>query len=417
MIFLHCCALLWMVSLPAVAAAADWTQFLGPHRNGVYDGTDLAQKWPANGPPVSWRQPVGHGFAGPVAVGQSVILFSRKDSNEIVTCYRAQTGKVIWTFAYPTSYEDDFHFDDGPRATPCVYSNLVYTFGAQGSLHCLDLATGTNLWTVDTQATFKTDKGFFGMACSPLVEGDVVVLNIGGPKGAGIVAFDRLDGHVRWKNSNDEASYSSPTAATFDGHRSLLFFTRNGLLGLEPSSGEIQFEYPWHSSNRMSVNAATPLVWDNQIFVSACYGTGAALFSVQGKSLQKIWSGDDLLSNHYATSVEINGLLYGINGRTDPGVRPHARLRCVDLRKAKVCWETDSIGTATLIRTPETLLVLTETGELIQVIPTPDRFLPRGRARIFSAQVRAFPALSEGFFYARSKDELVCLDLREIHEK
>jgi outer membrane protein assembly factor BamB len=407
----------WMTSLVVAVASPDWPQFLGPHRNGVYDGTDLAGKWPASGPPVRWREPVGHGFAGPVVVGESVVLFARKGPEETVTCFHGPTGKVIWSFGYPTTYEDDFHFDDGPRATPCIYSNLVYTFGAQGSLHCLDLATGTNVWSADTPKMFDADKGFFGMACSPLVEGDVVLLNIGGPKGAGIVAFDRLDGHVRWKASNDEASYSSPVSATIGERRSVLFFTRNGLVAVEPLTGAIQFEYPWHSGNRMSVNAATPLVLGNKIFLSACYGTGAVLLTVQGNKVEKLWSGDDLLSNHYATSIEVNGLLYGINGRTDPGIRPHARLRCVDIKKKKVCWETDSIGTATLTRAADTLFALTETGELVQVAATPERFEPKGRVQLFTTQVRAFPALASGLLFARSKDELLCLDLRETHEK
>jgi hypothetical protein len=273
------------------------------------------------------------------------------------------------------------------------------------------------VWNADIQKMFDADKGFFGMACSPLVEGDAVLLNVGGLKSAGIVAFDSLDGHVRWKTSNDEASYSSPVSATIGERRSVLFFTRNGLVAVEPSTGTVQFEYPWHSGNRMSVNAATPLVLGKDIFLSACYGTGAVLLRVEGETLKKLWSGDDLLSNHYATSVEINGFLYGINGRTDPGIRPHARLRCVDLEKAKVCWETDTIGTAAIIRAGGSLLVLTETGELVKVAAMPGHFEPKGRVQIFTSQVRAFGALAGGFFYARSKDELVCLDLRENREK
>jgi outer membrane protein assembly factor BamB len=249
------------------------------------------------------------------------------------------------------------------------------------------------------------------------VEADAVLLNVGGPQGAGIVAFDRHDGKLRWKTSNDEASYSSPVAATIGGARRVLFFTRNGLVAVDPGTGQVQTEYPWHSGNRMSVNAATPLVLGDKVFLSACYGTGAVLLNLQGGSAEKLWSGDDLLSNHYATSVELNGFLYGLHGRTDPGLRPHAVLRCIDLEKRKVCWETNAIGTASITRAGHDLLVLTEQGELFQLAASPERFHVKGRFSYLSSQVRAFPAIADGFFYARSKDELVCVDLRDPHEK
>jgi hypothetical protein len=141
------------------------------------------------------------------------------------------------------------------------------------------------------------------------------------------------------------------------------------------------------------------------------------LLNLQGGSAEKLWSGDDLLSNHYATSVELNGFLYGLHGRTDPGVRPHAVLRCVDLDKRKVCWETNAIGAASITRADHSLLVLTEQGELFQLAATPERFHVKGRFSCLSSEVRAFPAIADGFFYARSKNELVCLDLRDPHEK
>ena len=398
-------------------AASDWPQFLGPHRNGVYDGPIFSQRWPTQGLPVTWRKPVGHGFAGPVVVGHQLILFARKGGEETISCLDSRSGEAMWNFAYATTYQDDFGFDDGPRATPCISEGYVYTFGAQGLLHCIDLATGQKIWSVDVHAMFDADKGYFGMACSPLVEADSVLLNVGGPQGAGIVAFNRHDGKLRWKTSNDEASYSSPVAANIGGARRVLFFTRNGLVAVDPATGQIQTEYPWHSGNRMSVNAATPLVLGDKVFLSACYGTGAVLLNLQGGSAEKLWSGDDLLSNHYATSVELNGFLYGLHGRTDPGLRPHAVLRCVDLDKRTVCWETNAIGAASVTRAGHSLLILTEQGELFQVAATPERFHVKGRFSCLSSEVRAFPAIADGFFYARSKDELVCVDLRDPHEK
>jgi len=251
------------------------------------------------------------------------------------------------------------------------------------------------------------------MACSPLVEGGAVLLNIGAANRAGIVAFDKSTGKVLWKATDDEASYSSPVAASIGGQRLALFLTRKGFVALDPADGSVRFEYPWHSRNRTSVNAATPLILGDVVFLSASYGTGALLLRWQGQQFEKVWSEDDLLSNHYATSIERNGFLFGIHGRTDPGFSPRPKLRCVDLKKRTVCWENDSIGAATLTCAGDQLFILTEKGELIMTRATPEGFQPKCHAQVLTATVRAFPAVADGLFYARSKDQLVCLDLRK----
>src|SRR6185369_10824598 len=243
------------------------------------------------------------------------------------------------------------------------------------------------------------------------------LLNVGGEKGAGIVAFDKTDGKVLWQASTDEAGYSWPVAASIGGQHYAFFFTREGLVSLDPVQGRILSQYSWHSRNRMSVNAATPMVIGDRIFLSASYGTGATLLRVKGHDLEKIWSSDELLSNHYATSVELDGFLYGIHVLTDPGFQPHPKLRCIDLQGQKIRWETEAIGAASVIRAGRRLLILTERGELVIAEATPERFQPKARAQVLSSEVRAFPGLADGFFYARSKDQLVCLDLRMPNEK
>jgi outer membrane protein assembly factor BamB len=405
------------LALAVACPASDWPQFLGPNRNGVCEESPLADNWPRSGPPVVWQSAVGHGWSGPVLAEGKLILCHRQGDQEMVACLDSRTGNPLWNFAYPTSYQDDFGFDDGPRATPSISGGRIYTFGPQGMLHCLELQTGKKRWSVDTKKEYQAGNGFFGLACSPLVEGDAVLLNIGGAKGAGIVAFNKTDGKLLWKTSDDEASYSSPIAASINGGRYVLFLTREGLVGVDPLGGEIRFQYSWHSRNRMSVNAATPLILGNNIFLSASYGTGAILLRVQENNLEKVWSSDDLLSNHYATSIEFNGFLYGIHGRADPGFSPRPKLRCVDLKAQKVCWETDSVGAASITRAGSRLLILTEKGDLVVANATPEGFQPKARARVLSSEVRAFPGVADGFFYARSKDQLVCLDLRQPGEK
>lgn len=412
---LVCAATLQLISVPA--SAGDWPQLLGPHHNGVYDGTDLAEDWAANAPRVLWQKPIGHGFSGPVVGEGKLIVFGRQADQETVTCFNPVTGELVWNFGSPTTYEDDFGFDNGPRATPTISGGQVYTFGALGLLQCLDLATGKKVWSVDVKSRFEPYKGFFGMACSPLVEGNAVLLCIGGMKGAGVVAFERSSGKLLWKASDDWASYSSPTVATLNGHRYALFVTKNSFLAIDPVSGKVQYRYPWAPRNRMSVSAATPVVIGDKIFLSASYGLGAILLHLGPSEVEKVWEDWDLMCNHYATSIELNGYLYGINGRTDPGFNPHPKLRCVDLAARKVSWETDAIGAASLTRAGNRLLILTEKGELVDVPANPKQYEAKGHVQLFDSEVRAFPALANGLFYARSKDQLVCVDLRKPNEK
>jgi outer membrane protein assembly factor BamB len=394
------------------ASASDWPQFLGPTRNGAYSGPTLAASWPKDGPPVAWQRKVGQGFSGPAVASDKLVLFHRIDDKETVECLDARTGKALWSFDYPTAYRDDFGFDEGPRATPAIADDHVYTYGAEGVLTCLDFASGKKIWALNAKTDFHAPKGFFGIACSPLVESNAVILNIGGD-GAGIVAFDKLSGKILWKATSDQPSYSSPVAATINNRRYLFVLTLANFVALDPATGKVLFQYPFRPPIRSSVTAAAPVVVDDQVFLSASYGLGAVLLKITSDGPQKIWSGDDILSNHYATSVRLNGFLYGIHGRTDPGFEPSASLRCVELKTGKVRWQQDGFGAATLTLAGDQLFILTEKGELIRAPATPSAFKPLDRAQVLPTQVRAHPALANGLFYARSKDKLVCLGLQK----
>ena len=408
--------LVWRLSLFATFAALsgntpfasdDWPQFLGPTRNGVYAGTPLASSWPKDGPPIVWQKKIGQGFGGPAVASGKLILFHRLGDRETVETFDAKTGAPLWKFDYPTGYQDDFGFDEGPRATPAIADGKVYVFGAEGALHCLELASGKKLWSVNTKEKFSAPKGFFGLACSPLIEGNHVLLNFGGVNGAGIVAFDKHTGALAWKATNDEASYSSPVAAELNGKRMAVFFTRSGLTILEPATGQVQSQFPWRPRINASVNAATPLVIGNQIFLSASYDLGAILLDLKTGQPQRIWFSDEALSNHYATSVHRDGFLYGFHGRQESG----PSFRCVELRTGAVKWSEDRFPAGTVTLAGSSLLLMMEDGRLLLAPATPERFKPLAQAQVLPFSVRAYPALASGYFYARSKDKLVCVDL------
>jgi outer membrane protein assembly factor BamB len=394
--------------LVVLVGGADWPQFLGPARDGVSGETGLVQSWGEKGPPVLWEKEVGEGFSGPVVVGDRLILFHRVGKEEIVDCLDAANGREKWTFAYPTTYRDALGKGDGPRATPVVSGGKVYTLGAQGVLLCLDLEKGTKVWSRELLKDYKVKPSYFGVGTTPLVEGNLVLVNVGG-KGAGIVAFNKADGAEVWKATEDDASYSSPVAATIDGVRHVLFLTRAGVVSVDAASGAVRFSKPWRARIDASVNAATPVVVGDQVFVSASYGTGALLARVKKDKLEEIWSNDDTLSCHYDTPVYHDGHLYGFDGREESG----AVLRCVELKTGKVKWEKKGFGTGSIIISDGNLILMSENGELVLLGATPDKYDEKAKAGVLTAPVRAYMALANGRLYARDNKKLVCWNLRK----
>ncbi|HET9218928.1 MAG TPA: PQQ-binding-like beta-propeller repeat protein [Terriglobia bacterium] len=400
-----------IVALPQ-NAPNDWPQFLGPGRDGVYRGAALLETWPERGPRVVWRKDVGAGFAGPVVSQGHVILFHRSNNREIAEAMDPATGATQWKYDYPTAYRDDFGFDEGPRAAPVIADGIVYTFGAEGQLNALELASGKRLWGEDTRARFKVAKGFFGAAGSPIVDQGRVIANIGGAE-AGIVAFDAKTGKVLWTSTSDEASYSSGVVATIGGRKTAVFLTRTNLLGLDPATGKVVFQKRWRALQAASVNAATPVIVNDPmgtlIFVSAEYGPGAGVFRVEGANLTPLWTSDEALTNHYATSIHRDGVLYGFHGRQEYG----QSLRAVDLRTGKVRWSQERYFAGSLIMAGDRLLILRETGELVLAAASPASYQQLARAFILPGPVRPFPALADGRLYARNEKSLVAVDLRK----
>jgi outer membrane protein assembly factor BamB len=401
-------ALLVMTLATGVPAiATDWPQFLGPDRNGTYAGPPLSENWGPSGPKVVWRKPVGQAFAGPAVVQNRVLMFHRVGNEEVLESLDAKTGTSAWRYAYPTNYRDDFGFDEGPRAVPVVADGIVYTFGAQGQLHAVDLAKGTRVWSEDTMKRFNVPKGYFGAAGSPLVEGGRVIANVGGDK-AGIVAFEAKTGKIVWTATDDDASYSSGMGATIGGRRSAIFLTRDNLIGLDPATGSIQFQRRWRARIAASVNAATPLVVGDSIFVSAQYGPGAGVLRVEGSKLVDVWASDEALSNHYATSVYHDGYLYGYHGRQEFG----PSLRAVEFKTGAVKWSQDQFRAGSITLVGDRLLIIREAGEMLLAPASPQGFKPLTRAQVLPGVVRPLPAIADGFVYVRNENTLICLDLR-----
>jgi outer membrane protein assembly factor BamB len=402
---------LWLCALIAAPAAkaADWPQFLGPERDGTSTETGLARTWPRTGPPLVWQKDVGEGFSGPVVAGERLILFYRIKGQEIIECLNAVTGASLWKSAYPTSFDDDFRKGDGPRSTPVIADKRVVTLGADGVLTCLDLESGRVLWTKMLLKEYRVPPSYFGVGTSPVVDDGLVLVNVGAAN-AGIVAFKLADGTETWKATSDPASYSSPVVRTIAGTKHAIFFTREGVVILDPKAGSVRYRQRWRARIDASVNAATPLVIGDEVFFSASYETGALLLKLRKVGAEVVWSDDKIMSNHYNTCVYRDGFLYGCNGRQESG----ASLRCVDLKNRRIQWNQEGFGCASAVLAEGLLILLTERGELILVEATPTKYHELARAQVLEAgPCRAQIALANGNLYARDRGKLICLDLRK----
>jgi outer membrane protein assembly factor BamB len=396
-----------ILSVVPVLHADDWPQFLGPNRDGVSSETGV-KAWGPGGPKLIWSRDIGPGYAGPVIAGERVILFYRVGAEEVVECLRVDSGKPVWKKGYPTAFEDDFRKGDGPRATPVIAGDKVVTFGADGWLHAFDLASGKKLWGRDLLKEYKVPPGYFGVGSSPIVVGDRVLVNVGG-KGAGIVAFALATGDELWKATNDGASYSSPTLAKIDGVAHAVFFTRRGVVLLDPATGRVRFDMPWRARIDASVNAATPLILGDTAFFSTSYDTGALLLKLRKDGADKLWDTDELMTNHYNTCIHRDGYLYGFHGRQEAT----PSFRCVELKTQKVRWEQTRFGCGSMILAGDKLILLTERGELLLIEASPQAYRELARAQVFTASpCRAQIALANGRLYARDQKKLSCFEMK-----
>lgn len=392
----------------AFAAGTDWPQHLGPSRQGTVAGVSIPAP-PATGCPVLWKIPVGEGFAGAVVVSNRVFLHHRRGSEEILEALDSGTGRSLWQSRQPTAYSDDFGFDEGPRATPLVSGGTVFTLGAEGRLTAVDIADGSVRWTLSTSEKFGAGKGYFGFASSPVAVGGRVVVQVGGNSGAGVVAFDQASGKVAWQSLSEEAGYASPVLAGWDGRSRLVCFNRSGLRVLDPDTGKLLAEAPWRARMNASVNAATPLVLDRSVLVTASYGTGAALFDWKDDRLVRRWAGDESLSAHYATPVAVRDHLYGFHGRQEEG----PEFRCVEASSGRVRWTSGRMAAGAVIAVGDTLVLVLENGELVLAAADPAKWAIRHRQQILGSGTRAMPAFGQGLLVARDKSHLAAVRLTE----
>ncbi|MDH3585182.1 MAG: PQQ-like beta-propeller repeat protein, partial [Phycisphaerae bacterium] len=362
-----------------------------------------------------------------------LLHFDRHGRTARLTCMNSETGKELWRFEYATTYEDSYGYNNGPRACPVVDGDRIYIFGAEGLLHCVKLADGALLWKVDTAKKFNVVKNFFGAGSTPVVEGKLLIMQIGGSPpdsppvasgrvkgaGSGIVAFDKLTGKLVYQVTDELASYSSPALATIGGRRWGFVFARGGLVGFEPTSGKVDFHYPWRAKITESVNASNPVVIGDRVLISETYGPGTSLLRVRPGGYDVLWRDERgsrrRLQTHWNTAIHHQGFIYGSSGRHSGG----AELRCLKLETGEVMWKQPGLSRSSLLYVDGHFVCLTEYGRLLLLRADPKRYHPVAAAIPLDADAKpllaypawAAPILSHGLLYVRGKERLVCMEL------
>jgi outer membrane protein assembly factor BamB len=406
----------------------DWPKFLGPDDNGASAEKGIVAPWPKDGLRKVWECELGIGYAPPVVAGGKLFHFDRFGDNARLTCRDAGTGRFLWKYEYPTEYEDRYGYDPGPRACPVVDGDRVYVYGPDGVLACVKAADGKEVWKVETRAKYFFHQNFFGVGSVPLVDGDLLLVAVGGsPKGpppadlrdakpnnTGIVAFDKKTGAVRYAAVDDLASYSSPIVATVGGKKTGLYFARGGLVGFDPKTGETAFRFKWRARAHDSVNASNPVVVGDRVLLTECYEHGAALLDLKTGKPKEVWTDadkdrvDKSLMCHWNTPVYHNGFVYGSSGRHDSD----ADVRCVELATGDVKWRKRRTARCSLMLVDGHVVSLSEYADLTLFKANPERYEEVSRVELpFDAPCWAPPVLSRGLLYVRGKGKLIAYDL------
>ena len=419
--------------------ASDWNDFLGPERNGKSEEKIDIAPWEKTGPPVIWHKQIGTSYGAPTVANGRLFIFARHGDMARLTCLESTTGSELWRFEYPTDYEDMYGYNNGPRCCPVIDEDRVYIFGADGMLHCVRVSDGKGLWEVDTTAQFHVVQNFFGVASAPAVEGELLIVQIGGsppsspkdiwaangrpnPNGSGIVAFNKHTGEVVYQIADELASYASPVFTTIDDRRWGFAFLRGGLVGFEPTSGAIDFHYPWRHRKIESVNASSPVVADDFVFISESYGIGSSVLKVHPGGYEVVWKDrasrrNKSLELHWNTAIHHEGYLYACSGQHSNS----AELRCVELKTGRVTWSQRVDERASLLWVNDYFIYLGEYGRLMLLKCTPEKLEVISQVAMLKDEkgkqlvkhpAWAAPVLAEGYLYIRGRDRLICFDLR-----
>ena len=427
----------------------DWPGFLGPNRDSKSPETGIRSDWAGDPPPLLWHRELGEGYAAPSVARGRLFYFTRFGDRARLVAVRAETGEELWRSEYRTGYEDYYGYDGGPRTAPLIDGPRVYAVGADGILRCHRVLDGEVLWERDTHAEYGVQQNFFGVASAPWVEGDLLLVAVGGsPAGApnihsgrvesngtALVAFDKRTGEERYRLGDDLASYASPVVVDFAGERRGFHFARSGLILFDPKDGREIDGFGWRARRLTSVNAANPVVVGSQVLLTESYEKGAVLLEYVGdpegesqgdpangaSGFRPVWQDgprNQAIAAHWNTPVHHEGVVYVSSGEKSP----NAELRAVDWATGEVHWSQSRLARTQLLYVDGHFVVHSEVGDLLLIRATPESYQQVGHVRL-QAEVDgrtvdllrypawAAPVLAHGVLYVRGRDRLAALEL------
>ena len=385
----------------------DWPQWRGPSRNGISEETDILKKWPASGPRIMWRIPIGAGYSGISVSGNAAYTMWDADGEQLLLRLDILTGKEIWRQKISQTF--DSSWGNGPRSSPAVSDGLVYAISADGKMVAVSVQSGQLRWKHDLIMEFGGRIPSYGYASSPLVEKDKIFVEVGAEDSA-FMAFDKKNGAVIWNSQTDQPAYSSPIAISLNGQRQILFWSASGFHAVNPENGTLLWQHPWQTScpsTGIPVNSMTPIfIGPDKIFISNGYGTwvGSAVFQIQHAEntfLPKTLWQTKKMKNLINSSVFYKGHIYGF----DKGI-----FKCIETKAGEVKWQARGFQRGSLILVAGHLIVLGERGKLALVEANPDRYVEKASVQIMDGRCWTAPSLADGRLYLRNSEEMLCLD-------
>jgi len=402
----------------------DWPEFrAGPARDAIWNEPDLPAALPAGGPKVIWKHTVGTGFSGPSVAGGRVYLLDRlqpplaAEDTERILCLDAATGKELWIRAYPCALKFKGGYENGPRATPTVHEGKVYALGSMGHLHCLDAESGRVIWQRNLLTEYEARIPDWGMASSPLIEAQMLVLQAAGRSNATVVAFNKETGEELWHSLSDKAGYASLIAIDSAGQRQLIVWTADALCALDPRTGAVFWRHP--RALRWDQAIAPPLFHRglNLLFISSDREGTLALQLDRARPGYKVAWDNFSLSSLHSLPVLVGDCLYGVNH--NGAFKPQCgEFRCVEAATGKILWAATNLtrlgmwaqASVTFNQGNSTFYFLNELGELVLAKATPGAYRELGRAQLIG-KTWSHPAYADRRIYARNETTLLCARL------
>lgn len=389
---------------PLLSAELSYPQFGGPKRNGVLRQPVLQTNWAQFPLQLLWRKPAGAAWSGFALAGQHAVTQEQRGEDELVTAHDLASGTLLWTHSDAARYATTIA-GEGPRATPTIVSNSVYTLGGSGILNCLELTTGQSRWQRNVLQDHEASLPDWGLASSPLVWNGQVIVAVGGANSA-VASYAADTGQPLWTAGSGGPDYSSAVAMRLLEQEQIVIFNTPGLNGLD-GSGKILWQYPWPGGHP---HISLPLaLGTNEVLVSSGYGTGAERLRF-GRTddgnftVQRVWKSLAMKSK-FGMLHQKEGYLYGL----DDGM-----MACVDLADGKRRWKDGRYGHGQSLLVAGIILMLAENGEAVLIEPNPDRLVELARHRLLTGKTWNPPCLAGEYLLARNDQEMACFKLGAV---